>query len=348
MKRLIRNTAVVFLHFAFCILHFSANAQDIHFSQFYETSILRNPALVGVFSGDYRVAAVYRNQWSSISAPFQTGLVSGEWRMPIGKDFFSAGLLAYYDRAGSISLQTLGVYPAINYNKSLSDGRQSFLSIGFTGGYLQRSFDPSKMTFNTQYQNGIYNPSNVSGEQITNAKVQNWDLGAGIAFSSNWGEEERGTYFAGISGYHFTQPKRNFTATEDVRLAMKVSATAGISYKLNDAFSVQGHAMYTQQGGYTEIIGGGLLGWRRNAPESTEPLLVIYLGAMYRYKDAIIPMLKADYMRCSFALSYDVTASTLKTAASGQGGFELTISKMGLFKDPKHEMSRTVCPKFPW
>ena len=29
----------------------SSNAQDIHFSQFYENAILRNPALTGIFSG---------------------------------------------------------------------------------------------------------------------------------------------------------------------------------------------------------------------------------------------------------------------------------------------------------
>ena len=33
-------------------------AQDIHLSQFYETPILRNPALIGLFNGDYRVQAV--------------------------------------------------------------------------------------------------------------------------------------------------------------------------------------------------------------------------------------------------------------------------------------------------
>ena len=39
-------------------------AQDIHLSQFYETPILRNPALIGLFNGDYRIQAVYRNQWN--------------------------------------------------------------------------------------------------------------------------------------------------------------------------------------------------------------------------------------------------------------------------------------------
>ena len=41
-----------------------AETQDIHFSQFSETPLLRNPALAGIFSGDVRVQAVFRNQWN--------------------------------------------------------------------------------------------------------------------------------------------------------------------------------------------------------------------------------------------------------------------------------------------
>src|SRR5690606_24287504 len=119
----------------------TSQGQDIHFSQFYETSILRNPALTGFFSDDYKVSVVYRNQWSSISRPFQTGVLSAETRIPVrgeANDFVSIGLLGYYDKAGSISLQTTAVYPAINYNKSLGGNQNSYLSVGFTGGYIQR------------------------------------------------------------------------------------------------------------------------------------------------------------------------------------------------------------------
>ena len=324
-------------------------AQDIHFSQFYETSILRNPALTGIFTGDFKVSAVYRTQWSSISAPFQTGAASAEMRMPVGKDFFSLGLLAYYDRAGSIDMRTLGVYPAINYNKSLEDGHSSFLSVGFAGGYLQRSFDPTKMSFNAQFQNGAYNPGNATGEHLPDVKVQNWDLGAGISYSSNWGEGDEGSYFIGVSGYHFTQPKRNFFQDGDiVRLDMKWNGSAGLSYKIDGTYNLQAHVSYTKQGGYQEIIGGALLGWRKYAASAADPLVILYAGALYRYDDAIIPTIKMDYMRYSFALSYDVTVSSLKTAAQGQGGVELTLCKIGLFKDPRHEMSRTVCPRFAY
>src|SRR5690606_4184041 len=109
-----------------------SQAQDIHFSQFYENAILRNPALTGIFSGDYKAGINYRNQWSSISVPFQTGLASVESRIAVSEiDFLSFGVTATYDHAGSINFNSLQVYPAINYNKSLEDDRQSYLSAGF-------------------------------------------------------------------------------------------------------------------------------------------------------------------------------------------------------------------------
>jgi len=55
-----------FLGLALC---FSAGAQDIHFSQFFETPLLRNPALAGIFTGDVRIQAVYRTQWASVTVP---------------------------------------------------------------------------------------------------------------------------------------------------------------------------------------------------------------------------------------------------------------------------------------
>ena len=58
---------------------------DIHFSQFYETSILRNPALTGVFANDYKVGVYYRNQWSTITHPYETKLVSGESRFQLSE-----------------------------------------------------------------------------------------------------------------------------------------------------------------------------------------------------------------------------------------------------------------------
>lgn len=327
-------------------------AQDIHFSQFYETTILRNPALCGVFNGDYKASVNYRSQWRSISTPYTTAQLSLETRIPVNNesnDFFSAGLLAMYDKAGSINMKTMSIYPAINFSKSLGDAYNSFITAGFTAGYIQRSFDPSKMTTNSQYQQGMYNPSLPTGEEGATPKLNYWDIGGGINFSSGGGENNAFTYFVGVAGYHLIKPKASFYNSDLVRLETRWNVSAGLNYRINDNWGIIAQASYTMQGESTEIIGGGLISWK-NPPQNDEdsPLYVFYLGAFYRNADAVIPVVKLDYKRYSFGISYDINVSNLSTASNFRGGMELSLVKTGLFKDPRWQKSRTVCPHFFW
>src|SRR5215831_16932070 len=126
MTSLHRHITILLLFAAF-----TARSQDIHFSQFYETPLLRNPALAGIFSGDYRVQAIFRDQWNSFTDAYRTGSLNAEYKWPIGKqdDYFTTGLEIFYDKAGTAALETTELLPAINYHKSLSDQRPMFLSL---------------------------------------------------------------------------------------------------------------------------------------------------------------------------------------------------------------------------
>ena len=60
-------------------------SQDIHFSQFFEAPLLRNPSLAGIYRGDIRVQGVYRDQWNSFTNAYRTGSINAEYKMPVGK-----------------------------------------------------------------------------------------------------------------------------------------------------------------------------------------------------------------------------------------------------------------------
>src|SRR5579859_1522237 len=102
-----------------------ASSQDIHFSQFYEAPLLRNPALAGIFTGDYRVQAIFHDQWNSFTNAYRTGSLSAEYKMPVGRsdDYFTTGLQVVYDKAGTAALTTTELFPAVNYHKSLSHSK---------------------------------------------------------------------------------------------------------------------------------------------------------------------------------------------------------------------------------
>src|SRR5207249_8736369 len=94
---------VIFLLLLCSAGRFSAIAQDIHFSQFFETPLLRNPSLAGIFTGDLRVQAVYRDQWNSVTNAYKTASLNGEYKRHIGKseDYITMALQMLYDRAGT-------------------------------------------------------------------------------------------------------------------------------------------------------------------------------------------------------------------------------------------------------
>src|SRR3954466_2683176 len=79
-------------------------AQDIHFSQFFQAPLLRNPSLAGIYTGDIRVQAVYRSQWNSVTDAYKTASLEAEYKMPVGRlnDYVTMGMQLLYDKAGTI------------------------------------------------------------------------------------------------------------------------------------------------------------------------------------------------------------------------------------------------------
>lgn len=322
-----------------------AFAQDIHFSQFFETPLLRNPALAGIFSGDVRVQAVYRNQWNSVTTPYQTGSLNGEYKLPIGKanDFLTLGGEILYDKAGTVAMTSTHILPVANYHKSLSTERNMYLSVGFMGGWVQRKLDRSKLTTNNQY-NGIgYDPSLPDGETFTNNGYSYLDGSVGMSFNSQIGENEDNNIFIGAAYHHFNKaPKVSFYGDNNLDMIPKLVFSGGVKMGVTDNSFVTFQADYSSQGTSTEVIGGMMYSYKLD--DITDPKYILHAGALIRWKDAVIPVVKVECRPLSFALSYDVNVSQLKTASNGRGGMELSITYQASLNREQGQDVR--CPRF--
>ena len=85
--------------------------------------------------------------------------------------------------------------------------------------------------------------------------------------------------------------------------------------------------------------------YQHNLLESDEDNpTTISAGAFYRWNDAVIPMVKLTHNGLSAGFTYDVNVSSLKTASYGRGGFELTLSYTGFFKNENSSSSKVRCP----
>src|SRR5262245_33392920 len=80
------------------------HAQDIHFSQFFNTPYATSPANIGLFDGQYRAGGVFRQQWRSVTRPYRTFGLGGDAANVAGVTGLGAGLWLYNDRAGDSRL----------------------------------------------------------------------------------------------------------------------------------------------------------------------------------------------------------------------------------------------------
>ncbi|MCW3092462.1 MAG: type secretion system rane protein PorP/SprF [Ferruginibacter sp.] len=333
-----------------CILAFLSlcgAGQDIHFSQFFEAPLLRNPALAGLFSGDIRLQTVYRTQWQSVTVPYQTTSINGEVKLAVGKseDFLTLGAQVLYDKAGTISLKTTHLLPVINYHKSLSSARNSYLSIGFMGGLVQRKFDMSKVTTNSQFDGINYNSGLANGESLANNSYSYFDGTAGLSYVTQMGQDPENNLFIGIAYHHFNKTARNsFYTNSNIETMPKWVYSAGAKMAATDNAYVTFHADFSQQGSYSELIAGAMLTYRLDDVEN--PRYFIHGGGFLRWKDAVIPVAKLEVKPFAISVSYDANISKLSAASGGRGGFEMGLSYQKYLSNDNTSRNAVRCPRF--
>ena len=325
----------------------NVHSQDIHFSQFNEAPLLRNPALAGIFSGDLRLQAVYRTQWQSVTVPYQTTSFNGEYKLPLGKseDFITIGGQILFDKAGSIAMTSTHILPAVNYHKSLSGQRNMYLSLGFMGGLVQRRFDRSKITTNSQFDGNSYNGSLSDGENFDNPSYSYFDGTAGMSFNSQIGDNENNNIFLGIAYHHFNKPSNiSFYGNTKLEMIPKWVYSAGAKMGTSDNSYITFQADYTQQGPHTELIGGAIYTYKLD--DEVDPKYLIHGGAFIRWNDAIIPVAKLEVRPLAISVSYDANISKLSTATGGRGGFELALSYQTYLNRDNTSKNAVRCPRF--
>src|ERR1700692_2895519 len=90
-------------------------AQDLHFSQWFNAPLLTNPANTGFIpDADYRLGANYRNQWSSIMAePYKNMSIWGDAQVFSNRfenGWLELGGVLLRDEAGSGTLTSTEAY----------------------------------------------------------------------------------------------------------------------------------------------------------------------------------------------------------------------------------------------
>ena len=143
---------------ALCLVFLSlwkdAFAQDLHFSQFFNSPLVTNPANTGFIpDGDYRLGVNYRDQWSSIMVvPYKTMSAFGDVQIMKNQDntgWMGLGGVILHDVAGSGNLTSTKIYGSIAYHQTLN--LASLVSLGFNIGWANKQINTTNLKFPDQF-----------------------------------------------------------------------------------------------------------------------------------------------------------------------------------------------------
>ena len=160
----------IYLSILLILLLKSVNAQDLHFSQFFNTPLNINPALTAVYNEDIRFISNLRSQWLSVPVPYTTFSMAYDQKLlndgRLGNDILGIGLIMNYDEAGDANMQNIQLGGSVAYTRQIS--KMHFLSAGFRLLVAQRRFDVAKLTFDNQFIDGTFIPTANTGEDFDN------------------------------------------------------------------------------------------------------------------------------------------------------------------------------------
>jgi len=309
---------------------------DPHFSLYYVYPSWLNPALTGVFDGDYRVAGIYRNQWGSISSPYSTSGVSADFSTSKNANF-GVSMLNQTAGDGGYSYTTAygnAAFTGLRFGPM--ESKRVVIAMQF--GLIQRGFNRDKLTFGDQWNPVTgYNPASSSSDITSIKKSSSFDMGAG-AFYYDAMPGKKINPFGGISFSHLTKPKDNFSKVGEATIPMRYTIHGGMRIKFSETFSLTPNVLYMKQGTSQEIMGGAYA--QIKAAATTD----FMAGVNYRVKDAIAPFVGFTHNNMMLGASYDINTSDLGNMSPGTSSFEISLSFVGrrITKTPETEF---VCPR---
>ncbi len=285
-------------------------AQDPHYTQAHRIPSWYNPAAAGHGVEHIRLTLLYRNQWSSVTSPFKTeGLFFDKQVSKVG---FGANLVN--NSAGEAGIRQLFLNGQLSYRLSFG---KNMLASGVQIGLIQKSFDPSKMSFDDQYTpDQGFNPANPTAETFSYTKLTRPDFGAGFLWTYGKAGKDKLLPYAGLSVQHINQPKESFIEVNNT-IPRKITTQAGVGIRLKESVTITPMFVYASQQSAKELMGAVMVKLPLDGRDNVEG------GIIFRNKDAVA--LYAGYQWNSFmmGISYDANISGL---TGGPGAFELTLT----------------------
>jgi len=321
-------------------------AQDLHFSQWFNSPLTTNPANTGFIpDADYRLGANYRNQWSNImSVPYKTMSVWGDaqlFRDRIESGWMGIGGVLLRDVAGAGSLTSTKAYASVGYHQML--GAAHLLSAGFNVGLANKRINTAALKFPDQFDGRFFDNTLPTAVYLDNPSISYFDVQFGLNYA--FFPTDRLYINGGASAQHLNRPRESFfdsDGTMDNRIPARYTFFGNASYKLSDEVIINPMVYYTMQAQASEIVGGGNIQYNLSGDGESQLIGGIYV----RPGDAFVPMIGYQWKSLRLMFTYDATTSSLKQYNNSRGAFEFALIHNGFYSEYNGDRRQSLCPSF--
>jgi type IX secretion system PorP/SprF family membrane protein len=331
-------------------------AQDIHFSQFNMSPMTLNPSNIGAFEGTVRIGGIFRGQFAKVlgnNGQYQTPSVYADAPIIRGfrkKDWVGVGLMFFTDKAGAGKLAHSSAKLGASYHFALNKKATTYITLGAQYGKANRKLNAEGLDFEKgALPSGGFDPTIDTDHALLENPKSDWtDIDAGVTLKSRL--NDRMDFSVGYAMYHLSKGKYGLISagggsggaggTSSDEIGRRSVATGQFNIKLNDKFTVSPTFLYQTMSGADEIIIQGLGAYMLN-PEKEFTLL---FGLGYRLRDAIHPIVGAQYKSLRVGLAYDLNIS--KSVPGYRGGFEIAANYIIKIYKPAIVKTKVLCPRF--
>jgi type IX secretion system PorP/SprF family membrane protein len=310
-------------------------AQDPVFSQFYNSPIYLNPALIGEEENLF-INFAHRSQWNSLEFPYTTSQVSLVF--PYFKDKHTKpeghvggiGVSFYGDEAGQGSnLKSYGGNASFAYNVNFSKKSVNRLTFAVQLGFIHKNVDKGKLEWGEQYNPFIGFDNTVIPAEldlIQNKTFLDITSGAFWRYFANTDQKTIQSIYAGFVASHLNHPDESVIDNDENRLPVLYKLHGGIIFGLSEKANISVNYLSQLQDKVNQTNVGSFLSYK--LPFDTRGQmsnLVARIGAWYRVQDSAIASIDFLTNNLQFGFSYDWNVTSLRYNNRGTGSYEISM-----------------------
>lgn len=327
----------------FTLLSFAqANAQqDPHFSLWYASPSLLNPAATATMEQDISIFTNYRAQWlTALSSPLRTNAVSGEIKMgnqQLQSGWF--GLGAHYMNDATGDAKIISNFVSIPFNYIWEGYENSYFSMGIKPGIINRSLNSDFQTWDNQWNGIAFDNTLLPGEPGATKKTQ-FDVGAGVYYKKMWRDNSK--FDIGFSANHLNAPEQGFRTLSFQTFRQFIFHTSGSIRLDRYRFLLSPQLITMFQGPHRDLILGTSFDFLLSEGSRRTTFVqerTASFGLNYRMNDALIASFMLKWNGFQVGLAYDAALNSTRKATKTAGAIELFV-KYSFYKEQRKRFIR--------